>query len=263
MNSLLGNYLSIGDLIVVHICGETKDVSFKKKFEFLGLTITDNGFGRAFVKRVNSQDKEICNSIKPGQHIIAINSESTVGLRHFEVARALREVPTDSEISLRLVEPMFSQENEDDDQLITLIRNEDSEADKSMIRLNNYNSKLDSQSTAASTRNDSTDSPSDELINSSLPIDQLLRNTGSPSVNQAIYKHIIEDINSILESFLGIHDTTLAIQIYRLSRENKDSFESFVRALRSSELSVFKFGPDTEKSLWTRATLVESPPVAN
>lgn len=267
MNSLLGNYLSIDDLIVVHMCGDTTSLSLRKRFEFLGLTITDNGLGRAFVKRVNSQDEELMRLVKPGQHIVAINSDSTVGLRHFEVARALREVPLHSEFTLKLMDPLFSEENQDDDvRLLTLNNSGEIDKNLSMMRLDdNYNAKSNNQ--FGQSKSNGTLMPgsypidsalSDDLINSSLPIDRFLRHTGSLTKDQAIYKHIIEEINLTLESFLGINDTTLAIQIYRLAKENKDSFDNFVTALRSSDLSVFKFGPDTERTLW-KCAYNESP----
>lgn len=258
MNSLLGNYLSIGDLIVVHMCGQTKILSFKKKSEFLGLTITDNGFGRAFVKRVNSQDSELMQSIKPGQHIMALNSQSTVGLRHFEVARALREVPVQSEYTLQLMEPLFSPENqEDNERMSTLEHNGMFDDTEKTLKTNfgdNYSPKTDAEDQQQFVGSHLIDSLSDDLINSSLPIDRLLRNTGSLTKEQTSYKFIIEEINSTLESFLGINDTTLAIQIYRVARENRDSFDNFVAALRTSDLRLFKFGLDTERSLWKSAS---------
>lgn len=52
MDSILGNYLSSSDLIIAHLCGERRELELVKDKEFLGLTITDNGDGRAFVKKI-------------------------------------------------------------------------------------------------------------------------------------------------------------------------------------------------------------------
>jgi len=51
--------------------------------------------------------KEI-EGICVGDHVEKINGKSTVGCRHFEVAKALREIPVGTTFSLRLVEPLKS-----------------------------------------------------------------------------------------------------------------------------------------------------------
>lgn len=71
----------------------------------LGLTITDNGAGYAFVKRIKensvlSRIPEVCI----GDLIEAINGQSMIGARHFEVAKHLKELPRFQEITLRLTE---------------------------------------------------------------------------------------------------------------------------------------------------------------
>lgn len=41
-----------------------------------------------------------------GDHIECINGKNIVGMRHYEVARMLKELPRDQSFTLKLVEPM-------------------------------------------------------------------------------------------------------------------------------------------------------------
>lgn len=52
MNKLLGAQLALTDFIFVHRKGRAKEVELTKEEEALGLTITDNGNGLAFIKRI-------------------------------------------------------------------------------------------------------------------------------------------------------------------------------------------------------------------
>lgn len=77
-----------------------------KTDDALGLTITDNGAGYAFIKRI--KEGSVIDRIKVievGDHIERINSTSLVGRRHFEVAKMLKEIPKGATFTLRLVEP--------------------------------------------------------------------------------------------------------------------------------------------------------------
>lgn len=296
MSALLGNYLSSGDLIVVHMCGNEKDLNLEKTQEYLGLTITDNGHGRAFVKKVKSNVRLIEELIKPGDHIAAINAESTIGLRHYEVAKAIRELPERASFTLHLIEPCYSEKLFDDDIVEpdtnsldidnikanisplsfgeTKYKNDstnrdNTQASKNSVSSLNRKNQLQSQINQPSIHVGNLDSLSsyEDLISSSLPIERLLskgaltcqrNNTNSEEAaslnSQDKYRITIEKINSILESFLGINDNLLAIQIYRLARENKDSLRSFSSAIQTSELNVFKFDEDLENHLWKCAT---------
>lgn len=290
MNSLLGNYLSMGDLIVVHMCGSGKDLNLRKTQEYLGLTITDNGHGRAFVKKVKSIDGLIEDMIKPGDHIAAINAESTVGLRHYEVAKTIREIPEKTNFTLHLVEPLYSEKNLEKKRIKLVEHNKDLKNNISLLSFadldyknhkgnhkdpnnSSFNSNILQQSSRPATDTSNLDSLSsyEDLANSSLPIERLLskgaftadNNTHSTRselgansnvVQLDSYRTTIERINSILESFLGINDNLLAIQIYRLAKENKDSITSFSNAIQKSELNVFNFDKDIADHLWKCAT---------
>ncbi len=52
MTRILGGKLGMNDEIFVHVRGVEKQVEIAKTDEALGLTITDNGAGYAFVKRI-------------------------------------------------------------------------------------------------------------------------------------------------------------------------------------------------------------------
>lgn len=257
-NSILGNYLSYGDLIVVHLCGEARSLTIKKSQEFLGLTITDNSIGRSFVKRVKSEDEQVQEGIKPGDHIAAINSESTIGLRHYEVAKAIRLLPQNSNFTIRLIEPRYVDKYFKSDMEFGVRENQRSVGALKRDTRNRASSRLQELSCTVSLT-----AMCDDLINSSLPIDRLLsksstqisgRNMDISSNNDDSYKATIDKINTSLESFLGISDDLLAIKIYRLARENKDSYKAFSGAIRDSDLKVFNFDDEMKDYLWKCAT---------
>ncbi|EDO45145.1 predicted protein, partial [Nematostella vectensis] len=107
MERLLGGQIGLDDFIFAHIKGQKKIVEVVKDQPALGLTITDNGAGCAFVKRIKEgsiADKtpQICI----GDHVEYINGQYVVGSRHFDVARMLREVDVTGTITLHLVEPL-------------------------------------------------------------------------------------------------------------------------------------------------------------
>jgi len=52
MDRLLGGQIGLDDQIFAHCKGETKEVQVTKLTEMLGLTITDNGNGSAFIKKI-------------------------------------------------------------------------------------------------------------------------------------------------------------------------------------------------------------------
>ncbi|XP_045848311.1 PDZ domain-containing protein GIPC3 isoform X5 [Meles meles] len=106
MQKLLGGQIGLEDFIFAHVRGETKEVEVTKTEDALGLTITDNGAGYAFIKRI--KEGSIINRVQAvcvGDSIEAINDHSIVGCRHYEVAKMLRELPKSQPFTLRLVQP--------------------------------------------------------------------------------------------------------------------------------------------------------------
>merc|ERR1712021_317141 len=83
-----------------------KEVKVNKNGPALGLTISDNGAGFAFIKKI--RDDSIMSAaagISVGDHIAKINGTDLKGCRHFEVARTLKEIPIGSEFSIAVVKP--------------------------------------------------------------------------------------------------------------------------------------------------------------
>lgn len=109
MERLLGGQIGLDDFIFAHVKGQCKTVTVLKTSPALGLTITDNGAGCAFIKRI--KEGSIADGVAQiciGDHIEAINNTTVVGTRHYDVARMLRELPVGEEIIFQLIEPVRS-----------------------------------------------------------------------------------------------------------------------------------------------------------
>ncbi|XP_069088325.1 PDZ domain-containing protein GIPC2 [Pleurodeles waltl] len=107
MDKLLGGQIGLEDFIFAHVKGIKKEVDVLKSEDALGLTITDNGMGYSFIKRI--KDESIIakvNMINVGDHIESINGVSVVGSRHYEVAKNLKELEKGRTFTLKLIEPM-------------------------------------------------------------------------------------------------------------------------------------------------------------
>ncbi|CAB4066140.1 GIPC [Lepeophtheirus salmonis] len=90
MSHLLGGQIGLDDFIFAHRKGQPKEVEITKTQDALGLTITDNGAGYAFIKRI--KDGSIISKISyisVGDHIEKIDDESLVGCRHYETCRTI------------------------------------------------------------------------------------------------------------------------------------------------------------------------------
>ncbi|XP_059693668.1 PDZ domain-containing protein GIPC1-like isoform X8 [Haemorhous mexicanus] len=122
MEKLLGGQIGLEDFIFAHTRGRQKDVQVLKSEEALGLTITDNGAGYAFIKRIRegsvmARTPQVIQRIREGSVMArtpqvgvgdvleALDGRSLVGTRHFEVARLLQELPRGHRFRLRLTEP--------------------------------------------------------------------------------------------------------------------------------------------------------------
>uniref|UniRef100_A0A8C3SYQ5 GIPC PDZ domain containing family member 2 n=1 Tax=Chelydra serpentina TaxID=8475 RepID=A0A8C3SYQ5_CHESE len=99
--------IGLEDFIFAHIKGPKKEVDVLKSEDSLGLTITDNGTGYAFIKRI--KEDSLVNQIKVicvGDHIESINGKKVVGCRHYEVANLLKGLEKGQTFKLTLIEPM-------------------------------------------------------------------------------------------------------------------------------------------------------------
>lgn len=59
MDKLLGGQIGLEDFIFAHVKGQKKEIDVYKGEDALGLTITDNGAGYAFIKVRDTYSKSI------------------------------------------------------------------------------------------------------------------------------------------------------------------------------------------------------------
>uniref|UniRef100_A0A4W6FZT1 GIPC PDZ domain containing family, member 1 n=1 Tax=Lates calcarifer TaxID=8187 RepID=A0A4W6FZT1_LATCA len=107
MDKLLGGQIGLEDFIFAHIKGQKKEIEVFKGEDALGLTITDNGAGYAFIKRI--REGSIIHQIQVinvGDMIESINGHRLIGCRHYEVAKMLKELPKGKDFTIKLVEPL-------------------------------------------------------------------------------------------------------------------------------------------------------------
>lgn len=107
MSRLLGGQIGLDDFLFAHVKGETKSVKVHKNGPALGLTISDNGAGYAFIKKI--REDSIMSKVKGctvGDHIQSINGLDLTKSRHFEVAKLLKEIEIGKEFTMTLVEPL-------------------------------------------------------------------------------------------------------------------------------------------------------------
>ncbi|KAJ3600063.1 hypothetical protein NHX12_034015 [Muraenolepis orangiensis] len=206
MQKLLGGQIGLEDFIFAHVRGETKEVEVTKTEDALGLTITDNGAGYAFIKRIKEgstidQLKTVC----VGDHIEAINDQSIVGCRHYEVAKMLKEQPRGVPFTLRLVGPKKAFD---------------------MIGM----------------RTRAPKSSEGKMVNGKETL--RLRSKGSATVQETpneFEEQATKKVDDLLESYMGIRDLELATTIVEAGKDKKNP-DDFAEAL-DSVLGDFAF-PD-------------------
>ncbi|XP_017794067.1 PREDICTED: PDZ domain-containing protein GIPC3 [Habropoda laboriosa] len=219
MNELLGSQIGVGDFIFAHKKGRPKEIELVKTDDALGLTITDNGAGYAFIKRI--KEGSVINRIKVievGDHLEKINSTSLIGKRHFEVANLLKDIPKGATFTLRLVEPL---------------KNGFASIGP---RWDMKKGKKSGYGTGKETLRFKADG--------SAQIVEKMDDVTTVGINK---------INVIMESFMGIYDTELATQIWELSEDKWNSME-FAEAMDNSELEDFGFTNDFVMELWDAIT---------
>lgn len=219
MNELLGSQIGVGDFIFAHKKGRPKEIELVKSDDSLGLTITDNGAGCSFIKRI--KEGSVIDRIKVievGDHLEKIDSTSLVGKRHFEVAKMLKEIPKGSKFTLRLVEPLKS--------------GFASIGPRGQLKKGKKSGYGSGKETLR------------------------FRADGSAQIIEQIDDAAtigIEKINVILESFMGIYDIELATQIWELADGKSNSID-FAEAIDSSDLKEFEFTDDFVIELWGAVT---------
>ncbi|TRY75748.1 hypothetical protein TCAL_01631 [Tigriopus californicus] len=219
MKMLLGGQIGLDDFIFAHVKGQNKEIQLEKTQEALGLTITDNGAGIAFIKRI--KDGSVisnCPHIKVGDHIEKLNGVELVGCRHFEVAKALKEIPKDSTFTIRLVEPLSSWAD-------------------------------------IGPRSNKTGSKS---VKNGMKTLRFRANESAVIEDVDDKKMAAQDkINQLLENFMGINDEDLASQIYDLGITQSNTLD-FAEAIDDSDLGAFGFTDDFIFELWGAITDVKS-----
>ncbi|XP_018367927.1 PREDICTED: PDZ domain-containing protein GIPC3 [Trachymyrmex cornetzi] len=219
MTELLGGQIGVGDFIFAHKKGQPKEIELVKTDDALGLTITDNGAGYAFIKRI--KEGSVIDRIKVievGDHLERIDSTSLVGRRHFEVAKMLKDIPKGSTFTLRLVEP----------------------------QKNGFGS-IGPRGDLKKGKKPGYGSGKETLRFKADGSAQLVEQIDDAAAIG------VEKINTILESFMGISDTELATQIWELA-EGKCNSIDFAEAIDNSDLEDFGFTDDFVIELWGAVT---------
>ncbi|KAK3091784.1 hypothetical protein FSP39_022595 [Pinctada imbricata] len=220
MSRLLGGQIGLEDFIFAHVKGQPKELDVTKSQDALGLTITDNGAGYAFIKRIKEDsimDKQQLVSV--GDHIEKIDGKSLVGCRHYEVAKMLKDIPKGTTFTLRLVEPMKSGF---------------SFVEKSSGKKGSGNLGSGKQTLRLRSSGPATVEIPDDVVNVA-----------------------VDKINGLLESFMGINDTELAQSIWELGSK-LDNPSDFAMKVDNSDLNEFGFTDDFVFDLWGAITDAKS-----
>ncbi|CAL1580929.1 unnamed protein product [Knipowitschia caucasica] len=213
MDKLLGGQIGLEDFIFAHVRGLKKEVEVYKCEDALGLTITDNGSGFAFIKRI--KEGSVVDGVKVisvGDHIECINDKNVVGIRHYEVARMLKDLPRSKTFTLKLVEPMKAFEM------------------------------LEPRSKGAK--------PTESKIGSGRATLRL-RSKGPATVEDEpteFEEKAVKKVDDLLESYMGIRDTELAATMVEVGRDKKNPDE-FAMALDET-LGDFAFPDEFVFDVW-------------
>jgi len=212
MNRLLGGQIGLEDFIFAHIKGQPKEVEVTKSEDALGLTITDNGAGYAFIKRIKEGSiMDTVPLVAVGDHIEKIDGESLVGCRHFEVAKKLKELQKGKTFLLRTVEPMKSGF---------------SNIGPSSGKKGSGNLGSGKQTLRLRSKGPATVEIPDDIVNTA-----------------------VDKINGLLESFMGINDTELSQSIWEIGAK-VDNPHDFAVGMDNSDLRDFGFTDDFIFDLW-------------
>ncbi|XP_072255784.1 PDZ domain-containing protein GIPC1 [Pyxicephalus adspersus] len=190
MDKLLGGQIGLEDFIFAHVRGQKKELEVYKSEDSLGLTITDNGAGYAFIKRIKEGSTiHRMQLINVGDMIESINGKNLIGSRHFEVARTLKELPRGRTFTLKLCEPR-----------------------KAFDMIGQRSSSSANSSGVSSGRGT-----------------LRLRAKGPPTVEDlvsVIEEKAIQKVDDLLESYMGIRDSELAGTMVELGidKQNPDDF---------------------------------------
>eukprot|EP00080_Pristionchus_pacificus_P002860 PDM62880.1 gipc-1 [Pristionchus pacificus] len=227
MDHLLSSSLGLGDVIYVHLVGETTTKKFIKTEKYrnplfysnltvldysnLGLTITDNGAGRAFIKRIRDGSIGEREELSVGQQIYRINGEDMQGSRHYDVARVLRNIEEGQEVSLELISPLQSG--------FSFI------APRTNVK-----------------------APTKTVENGGMTL--RLKTTGASVLQTAPPDAtLLKGINVIFENYLGVNDDQLALLVAEMAMASQ-SFTELGDKVKNSELAVFQLPDEFIFDIW-------------
>ncbi|XP_065511026.1 PDZ domain-containing protein GIPC1 [Caloenas nicobarica] len=213
MEKLLGGQIGLEDFIFAHTKGQRKEVQVFKSEEALGLTITDNGAGYAFIKRIREGSViDRIPVIGVGDMIEAIDGRSLVGARHFEVAKMLKELPRGRSFALQLTEPRRA-------------------FDMIGPRAGGGRGGGPQMGSGRGTLR--------------------LRSRGPPTLEEqpsAFEERAVAKVDDLLESYMGIRDSELAATMVELGRDARDP-DTLAQAL-DSQLGDFAFPDEFVFDVW-------------
>ncbi|MBN3280937.1 GIPC1 protein, partial [Polyodon spathula] len=214
MDKLLGGQIGLEDFIFAHTKGIKKEVEVFKSEDALGLTITDNGAGYAFIKRI--KEESVVDKVKVigvGDHIECINGRNIVGTRHYEVAKMLKELQKGKAFTLKLVEPTKAFE---------------------MIEPRSKGGKTGGDTKIGTGRGT-----------------LRLRSKGPATVEDEpteFEEKAVKKVDDLLESYMGIRDTELAATMVEVGKD-KQNPDEFAMALDEA-LGDFAFPDEFVFDVW-------------
>uniref|UniRef100_A0A914Z4A4 PDZ domain-containing protein n=1 Tax=Panagrolaimus superbus TaxID=310955 RepID=A0A914Z4A4_9BILA len=218
MNNLLTTNLKLNDFIFAHCHGTRKEVTLTKTDAMLGVTLTDNGFGKVFIKRIHSDSVAARSqpAVLVGDHIEKINEQLVVGTRHYNVASALRAIPVGESFTLRLVEPQKSE-----------------------------------FSFIAPRKSGSTSSNASKKVENVQDGNQTLRFRahGNVVLQEAPSQAVVDKINDIFETYLGFNDDVLALAGWEIASKAKN-YVDLKNLFADSDLGGFGFPDELYFDVW-------------
>lgn len=207
MSRLLGGQIGLDDFLFAHVKGDKKSAKVNKCGPALGLTISDNGAGYAFIKKIREDSiMDKVSECKVGDHIASINGTDLTGCRHFEVARMLKEIPIGAEFSLELTEPKMA---------MTEIAPRGAQGGSGTVSAGSGKKTL------------------------------RMKKDGTAVVEEVNDVEVlaIKKVNTMMHQYLSIEDDDLAKEIYDIAMAHKDDADKFGQAL-DNKLGMFEFPDD-------------------
>ncbi|EYC03963.1 hypothetical protein Y032_0090g2336 [Ancylostoma ceylanicum] len=212
MDKLFAGSLEYSDMLFAHVKGQAVEVEITKSEGIFGLTVSDNGRCRSFIKRI--KDDSIASRARPaldiGQLIEKIDGINVTGMRHYEVVRILRAMPIGKTFTMRVVSPKQSG--------FQLIAPRNSLASK-------------------------------KLLNNGQQTLRFKANGGVVIEEGALDRVMIGRLNEVLDSYLGVQDDQMAQALWDLALKC-ETLPEMNKAVRESELSIFDFPDELVFDMW-------------